>query len=140
VIEKDRTLACWGHEMYGELGDWDREQESVDHPTPIASRGVTDVIGLAVGDGSTCVLVEGGRVMCFGGNQWGEMGDGTTEVRARPQAVRGMSDVVEIGAHGNVMCARKRDGSVWCWGRGDFGGVGDGAPNERTEPHPVAFD
>jgi alpha-tubulin suppressor-like RCC1 family protein len=126
--------------MYGEFGDWEQEQDVVDHPVPVSAHGVANVVGLAVGDGNTCVLLDGGAVQCFGGNQYGEVGDGTTEVRVRPRAVPGMTDVVQIAGYENVMCARKRDGSVWCWGRGDFGGVGDGAPNERTEPYPVSFE
>ena len=138
AIKKDRTIACWGHEIYGEFGDWDKEQDYVDRLVPVSARGIKDVIGLAIGDGDTCVLVDGGAVQCLGGNQYGEVGDGTTEVRVKPRAV--MTDAVEIGAHDNTMCARKRDGSVWCWGRGDFGATGDGMPNERAAPYPVPFD
>jgi alpha-tubulin suppressor-like RCC1 family protein len=61
-------------------------------------------------------------VGCWGGNEFGEIGDAVApsrrEDRRTPTPVVGLaSDVVEITAQGKHTCARKADGTLWCWGR-----------------------
>jgi alpha-tubulin suppressor-like RCC1 family protein len=74
-----------------------------------------------------------------GGNQSGEVGDGTTEVRMRPVTVATLSEVVEIAAGSQHFCARTKAAKVWCWGFGAYGTLGDGSVNERKRPTSVTF-
>ncbi|MDB4956246.1 MAG: repeat-containing protein [Myxococcales bacterium] len=70
-----------------------------------------------------CALMRDGTVQCWGPNNHGQLGDGTTSGTG-PVQVMGLADVVEIGAGHNGNCARKRDGSVWCWGDNTAGQLG----------------
>jgi hypothetical protein len=55
-------------------------------------------------------------VVCWGENDAGSLGDGTTEDRLAPVAVPGIDDAVEIAAATDSTCARRRAGRVTCWG------------------------
>jgi len=85
----------------------------------------------------SCVRRVGGQVMCWGGNQFGDLGDGTTEERHLPTEVVGLSDAVDIAAGDFHVCALRRSGHVVCWGNNLEGQLGDGTTEERHVPTEV---
>ncbi len=83
---------------------------------PDAGVPLTGVDAIAVGAGHACVTV-GGRVLCWGENTWGQLGNGSTRSSAVPIEVPGLPGAVQaIAAGGEHTCAIV-DGGVWCWGR-----------------------
>ena len=68
-------------------------------------------------------------MLCWGANDAGQLGDGTTQGRARPAPVPGLADVVQIAAGAAHTCARLGDGTVRCWG--SFAGTTGAAPADR---------
>lgn len=83
----------------------------------------------------TCrVLPESGSVECWGENEGGQLGDGTTTDRHIPTPVVGLPPVVEIavGVHHN--CARTAAGEVYCWGFNDRHQVSPRAAVRETTP------
>ena len=56
-------------------------------------------------------------MFCWGNNQFGQLGDGTTTSRATPVAVAGLSQVTAVAANAGYTCALTTDGTVHCWGR-----------------------
>lgn len=87
--------------------------------------------------GYACVLLDTGRVRCFGHNQAGQLGNGfdgseacsetpTPDGGTRPTApepcmrrlteIPELTEVVKISMTYDRGCALKRDGTVWCWG------------------------
>ena len=89
-------------------------------PTPAPSPTIApvgSVIALAVGDTHACALAEDGRVFCWGSNDMGQLGDGTSNYRDYPNLpVVGIGDARAIAAGIRFSCAVRSDGSVWCWG------------------------
>src|SRR5438034_209400 len=72
----------------------------------------------------------GGNAMAFGGESFGELGDGGSggDVRTSPVAVSGLTEVVQIvgGEYPSHTLARRADGTVWAWGNnGNYGALGD---------------
>ena len=110
---------------------------------------LTDVVEVSVGDSNMCVLHRDGGVSCWGDNTAGEVGDGTTNQRDRPQRVAGISDAVAINISlgssdfsGGVTinahaCALPAVGSVMCWGGNEAGQLGDGTNENRLVPTSV---
>jgi len=87
-------------------------------PGEVLSRvaGCVRVVQLSAGHNYTCALLSSGKVMCWGWNQDGELGDGTTARACSPVVVQGLDDAVEIAAGFATVCARRRGGSIECWG------------------------
>jgi alpha-tubulin suppressor-like RCC1 family protein len=96
-------------------------------PTPDDAGVVGDpIVEVAAGYSHTCARRSSGRVLCWGLNDFGQLGDGTTENRLAPTAVVDLNDAVQIEAGAEHTCARRRDGTVVCWGRGFHGQLGNG--------------
>lgn len=80
--------------------------------TPIV--GVTQV---SAGGAHTCALQDDGRVMCWGANGSGQIGDGTKIDRDVPTPVEGLPEgIVLVRAGNNASCAVDSGGRIWCWG------------------------
>jgi alpha-tubulin suppressor-like RCC1 family protein len=111
-------VKCWGANYGGALGDG----------TTARRYGPVDVVGLAsgtravaAGSDASCALTTTGGVKCWGSNQFGQVGDGTTVDRPTPVNVAGLgSGVKAIAAGGLFGCALTDAGAVECWG-GSYG-------------------
>jgi phosphatidylethanolamine-binding protein (PEBP) family uncharacterized protein len=92
------------------------------NPTPLGS-----IIQTVAGVGHRCDLYTSGRVTCWGLNDFGQLGDGTTTSRGSPTEVIGLSSrVVQISAGIFHTCALLESGGVMCWGWNLYGQIGDG--------------
>ncbi|HWB80389.1 MAG TPA: hypothetical protein VG755_35740, partial [Nannocystaceae bacterium] len=72
---------------------------------------------LALGWLHSCAVISNGTVRCWGTNDAGELGDGTTTDRPAPTAVAGLTDVVAIDAGEGWTVALRSNGTVHRWGR-----------------------
>jgi alpha-tubulin suppressor-like RCC1 family protein len=73
-------------------------------------------------------------VRCWGADQFGQLGDGTTTNSDVPRVVRHLSGVAQLAVGGSHACALLRDGQVDCWGYGYFGQLGDGSTRNALVP------
>ncbi len=81
VTEK-AELACWGNDLSGQLGDGGTAEHRL-RPVPVklaSGEPLSGVRAVALGVKHSCALVGGGEVRCWGDNQYGQLGDGTTNV------------------------------------------------------------
>lgn len=130
---------CWGSNWSGELGDGSYTQRL----TPVDVSGLTSgVTALAAGANHTCAITSGGTVKCWGGNAFGELGDGTILTRNSPVSVQGLEHGITAIALGGLnyaghTCALTSAGGVKCWGDNQYGQVGDNTPILRTLPGEV---
>ena len=89
--------------------------------SPNALAPLPNIVQFAAGSEHTCVLTTGGGVQCWGSNSYGQIGDGTQEVRTLPVTVFNSTTnpalgVKAIAAGMNQSCAVLTDGNVACWG------------------------
>ena len=93
------------------------------------------VIGISAAGGQTCALILGGAVRCWGNNKYGQLGDGTGEIRRSPVAIHGLEQgVAKVVTGWNHTCAVMGNGEVKCWGWNYYGQLGDETKASRTQP------
>jgi hypothetical protein len=136
-------VQCWGDNTSGALGNGSTTSYS---STPVTVSNLTGVTAIAVAGTSVtsfgshaCALLSGGTVECWGANDLGALGNGTTTNASTPVEVKGVSGVSAISAGGDDTCALHTIGTVKCWGYNYFGELGDGSsPGHRRATEGLA--
>ncbi|MCC7534872.1 MAG: hypothetical protein IT379_01590 [Deltaproteobacteria bacterium] len=90
-----------------------------------------EIVSVGMGQFFSCALRARGTVVCWGANDWGQLGDGTLLDRSSPDEVPGVSDAVELAVGGAHACARLDSGLVQCWGA-NVRGAGQRRCDRRT--------
>jgi alpha-tubulin suppressor-like RCC1 family protein len=125
---------CWGNGDDGELGSGTVLQSSI----PVQVNGLgSGVRAVEAGQQFACAIGASGGLKCWGYNDFGQIGDGTTANRTTPTQVMGLtSGVVSVAAGVELACAVVNTGASSCWGRNYYGQLGNGTTT--NSPHPVA--
>jgi alpha-tubulin suppressor-like RCC1 family protein len=131
---EDGTVACWGGNSNGQLGDGTPSDSRL---TPALVPGLTDVVQLALGPSHTCALTKAGAVLCWGWNVHGQVGNGTVSQFIATPTVVGVPKATQIALGFQHTCARLEDGTARCWGYNGFGNLGDGTTETRPAPATV---
>lgn len=93
---------------------------------------------LSAGGTHACAIVGGGRIRCWGSNQYGQLGNGSTTNSATPVVVSGITDAVAVSAGGSHTCALLSSGQVRCWGLNATGQLGNGTLVQSNVPASVS--
>ncbi len=141
----DGTLAAWGSNQEGQLGD--NTIDGASHSTPVAvdRTGVLagkTIIAIAAGQSHSLALCSDGSIAAWGRNIYGQLGDTTTDRSLVPVLVNAASGTsalfgktpVAIDAGSNHTVALCSDGTVVSWGYNLRGQIGDGSATTRLAP------
>jgi len=120
------SVSCWGWNDFGQLGNGTMTRST----TPVVVAGLDrPAVQVSAGGGHTCALLDDASVECWGLNDFGQLGDGTTDASNMPVMVLGLGagTPVEVAAGDRHTCVRFADESLRCWGLNDHGQVGVGS-------------
>ncbi len=164
ALLQDGRVQCWG--ARDQIGDGDAfAAQSSFNPLPVCLTGsavdsscsaLDEVVAIAAGTWHSCALRSSGRVVCWGWNWMGALGNGVQnllDVRRNPVDVCrsgspdtsdcvALTDVAAIGAGAQYSCALIGSGGMQCWGNGGQGQLGDpraGANYTAPNPGPVCL-
>jgi alpha-tubulin suppressor-like RCC1 family protein len=84
---------------------------------PLQVTGITTAKSIAAGLWHSCALLEEDVIMCWGYNEYGQLGDGTTTIREQPVEVLGVENPRSIALGFDHSCAVLTDGKIMCWGK-----------------------
>jgi Regulator of chromosome condensation (RCC1) repeat len=131
ALRSDDTVWAWGDDTSGQLGNG-KTSGSAARPAKVA--GLDHVFAIAAGSNYSLAAKFDGTVWGWGGNTYGNLGDGSTTPRSIPVQVSGLTGVTKIAAASALSVALKSDGTVWAWGFNDSGQLGNGTRMDSHVP------
>lgn len=151
ALADDSTIACWGINAQGQLGNG----TTIDSLVPTA----TNTGGVLAGETITslsegtarhmCAVTDDGGAACWGQNGSGQLGDGTVINRSNPVRVRMVGalagrEIVAIAVSGGALpgvgstCALLDNQVTACWGENSSGQLGNGSTIDSVVPVSVS--
>ncbi|XP_059624484.1 ultraviolet-B receptor UVR8 isoform X3 [Cornus florida] len=136
------VVCSWGRGEDGQLGHGDAEDRF--SPTHLSALDGHEIVSVTCGADHTTAYSESHMQAyswgCWGRNQNGQLGLGTTEDSLVPQriaAFQGVS-VKMVAAGAEHTAAVTEDGELYGWGWGRYGNLGLGDRNDRLIPQKVS--
>jgi alpha-tubulin suppressor-like RCC1 family protein len=124
------SLMCWGFGGYGQLGNDDFDKGNEDSPVYVNIPYGRTAVAVSVGTYHTCAILDNGSLMCWGRDQYGQLGEGAgngDQVSPVYVDLPTGRTAVSIVAAFEHSCAILDNGSLMCWGRDDNSKLGNGA-------------
>lgn len=114
---------CWGEGSSGQLGDGSGSMQM----SPVAV-DTTDQFSVIESRWShTCAIsTSNSAVYCWGSNQYGELGDGTTNPSQTPLLADDARAYSELALGAGASCAIDASSDAYCWGFNGQGNLGSG--------------
>ena len=129
--KNDMTVWCWGDNSSGQLGDGTQTARAL--PAVVSGLGA-DIVELAIGRFIACARHATGHVSCWGANEHGQLGTGTTTASNIPIDVVGVADAAQMAIGIVHVCVVRRSGILSCWGGNQNGQLGIGLTVDSLMP------
>ncbi len=129
-----RRVWCWGANDAGQLGNGTMTASNV--PIAVTLPDGRDASHVGVGARHACAVASDSTVWCWGANESGQLGNGTTTASAVPVRVSGFQATL-IGAGQDQSCASDVAGHLRCWGSNAQGQLGQVALGASATPRQV---
>ena len=134
VMKSDGTVWDWGYNSFGQVGNGTTNNSCV--PAQVLGPGgvgyLAPVAAIMGGEQHNFALKPDGTVWSWGWNNYGQLGDGSTNwggignYSTTPVKVTNLTSIVSLGGRGYHSLALKSDGTVWAWGCNRYGELGVG--------------
>jgi alpha-tubulin suppressor-like RCC1 family protein len=139
AIGSNRMLFAWGDNADGQLGDG----TTIDRLRPeqiMLAAGVWPRV-ISAGYDANLAIGSNGDLYAWGDNTYGQLGDGTTIDRSRPEQIMLAAGVwprvISAGYDANL--AIGSNGDLYAWGLALFGQLGDGGRTDRLRPEHITL-
>ncbi|MEY5024961.1 MAG: hypothetical protein RLZZ244_489, partial [Verrucomicrobiota bacterium] len=123
AVKEDGSVWAWGANGAGQLGVGRAAEGAVSRAlAPVRVGDLSDGVWVVAGEEHSVVLSGDGSVWVWGGNSWGQLGNGSTQEgsgRAQRVAMGGAGAALEVGAGQWHTVVRTVGGKAWGFGRND---------------------
>lgn len=142
AVLNDNRLLSWGNNDRGQLGN----DTIISSSIPIEITAFLDldesetISNIAVGDYHSLVLTSNHRLLIWGWNLYGQLGDGTATQKTVPTDLTDEFDlsinenIIKIVAGSDYSGVVTSEGRVFVWGRNQMGQLGNGTINDTQIP------
>ena len=131
-------VKCWGYGANGQLGDGDTATNLYPEDV-VTEEGSTapllSIVHVSAKREHSCALTTMGGVKCWGKNDYGQLGNGSTsnvshpvDVIAEEGSPFALSGITHIDSGRQHVCALTDRGEIRCWGDGTDSQLGYGLP------------
>ena len=124
------AVVGWGENFSGQLGGGFVNNFIT---SPVSVPALTGVRSVTAGYHFSLALMSDGTVRGWGGNSYGQLGDGMRVDSFTPTPVTGLSGVTSVAAGGAHAIALLSNGTVATWGGDAFGQLGNGTTGKGSE-------
>lgn len=124
VLRGGGQVGCWGAGDHGQLGNG---QTNGDNAGALSVSGLDSATQIAFGAIHGCAVRSDRRLVCWGGNERGQLGTGQASIgtdQTTPVLVPGIDDATAVTTMNSGTCVLHAGGTVSCWGDNDGGEVG----------------
>lgn len=133
------SIYCWGEGKWGQVGD----STLITRTTPVLVTlpGGLTALSISAGGWHTCAVASDQNAYCWGFNEYGQVGSGTSSTEAMPVkvAMPNSESVIQVEP-GNVhTCALTSNGKAYCWGANKYGQLGNGSTTSQVTPTGVSM-
>jgi len=132
AVGRSGTGYCWGQNLRGELGLGKAAPPSDGSPAAISGR--SDFAFIYVGVDFTCGRTRDGIALCWGSNQSGTLGNGTTVDSSAPVQISSQENFFTLYAGAKHVCGLTRSQKILCWGDNTDGQLGNGTNQMSLTP------
>ena len=123
LLSENGQVKCWGWNVVGQLGIGSTAKNN-SKPTLVSN--LSGAVAIGAGSAHTCVVLKSGKISCWGGNDHGQLGDGSKIQSNIPVATQGITGVIALGLGSLNTCALLASHKVMCWGANNYGELGNG--------------
>ncbi|MTK02433.1 Ig-like domain repeat protein [Micromonospora sp. CP22] len=129
---------AWGNNFLGQFGNGTNTPGS-SVPVPVSLPAGTTITAIAAGNVHSLAVTSTGTVLAWGGNEDGQLGNGTNTNSNVPVAVSlpAGTTITAIAADSDYSLALTSTGTVLAWGDNLFGQLGNGTTTDSNVPVPV---
>ncbi|MGZ9108867.1 MAG: RCC1 domain-containing protein [Micavibrio sp.] len=136
-IKTDDTLWCWGDDTRGQLGNG--AVTTTNQPAPVIVSGGSTWKAVDVGGFSVCGIQSDDTLWCWGRNDNGQLGNGTSGADQTVPDPIGADAWKRVSVGSIHTCGIKMDNTAWCWGHDSGGELGNGGvAGNQLSPSAVA--
>ena len=130
------AVMCWGSNYFGQLGNPVAGISSIIPVEVEGPVGEDPAAGISAGTSHTCAILASGRLMCWGDNASGQLGNPAAGERSQvPVETSGLSAaVLSVTCGMDFTCAVLDTGTILCWGDNTWGQLGDGTTADSPLP------
>ena len=139
----DASIVCWGDNTYGQLGIGntntigDGAGEMGSSLSTVSLPSGRSASQITAGEDVTCAILDNNDLICWGLNNYGQLGQGNTNDVNNPSSLSAISlgsgNALSVDAGVNSVCAVVTGNDVKCWGRNTEGQLGLGDTNHRGD-------
>jgi flagellin-like protein len=125
------SAVCWGYNDNGQLGEGSTGNYKV---VPVFVSGNYNFSSISSGHYDSCGVLANGSALCWGNNNYGQLGNGSTSDSYTPVFVSGDYSFSRISSGNYHSCGVLANGSALCWGRNNYGQLGNGGVSTSLIP------
>src|SRR5512135_172425 len=136
-----KTVFCWGRNATGALGNGTTSNSTT--PVPITMPPGVLFDSVSAGQDHACGLATTGAVFCWGGNAFGQLGNGGTSPQTTPTLVSASGvTFASVSAAAQFTCALTTgtNATIDCWGLNSSGQLGTSIDAGTSTPNPAPLE